>query len=61
MELMEIVLNSAIMKFQAIFLKQILGIVMDKNVAPVLANIYTAMLEKELKIRCINKNIKWSI
>ena len=39
-ELMELVLNSAVMKFQKDFFKQILGIVMGTNLAPILANIY---------------------
>jgi len=44
-ELMEVVLNSAIMKFQKVFYRQILGIVMGTNLAPILANIYMARLE----------------
>ena len=39
-ELMELVLNSAVMKFQKEFLKQIVGIVMGTNLAPILANIH---------------------
>ena len=60
-ELIELVLNSAIMEFQKVFYKQILGIVMGTNLAPILANIYMAMLEEELKTICKNKNIKWPI
>ena len=37
---MELVLSCAIMKFQKKFFKQILGIVMGTNLAPILANIY---------------------
>ena len=37
---MELVLKSAVMKFQKDFFKQILGIVMGTNLAPILANIY---------------------
>ena len=59
MELMKLVLTSAVMKFQEEFFLQILGIVMGTNLAPILANIYMAMLEEELYIRCKNKNIKW--
>ena len=59
MELMELVLNSAVMKFQEEFFLQILGIVMGTNLAPILANIYMAILEEELYIRCKNKNNKW--
>ena len=32
---------------------------MGTNLAPILANIYMAMLEEELIIICKNKNIKW--
>ena len=34
---------------------------MGANLAPILANIYMAMLEEELKTKCKNKNIKWPI
>ena len=44
---MELVLKSAVMKFQKDFFKQILGIVMGTNLAPILANICMAMLEEE--------------
>ena len=47
------------MKFQADFFLQILGIVMDTNLAPILANLYMAMLEVELYIICKKKNIQW--
>ena len=49
------------MEFQKFFLKQILGIVIGANLAPILANIYMAMLEEELINICKNKNIKWPI
>ena len=58
MELMELVLTSAVMKFQEEFFLQILGIVMGTNLAPILANMYMAILEEELYIKCKNKNIK---
>ena len=58
-ELMDLVLNSAVMKFQEEFFLQILGIVMGTNLAPILTNIYMAILEEGLHIRCKNKNIKW--
>ena len=57
LELMELVLNCAIMKFQEDFFMQILGIVMGTNLAPILTNIYMAMLEEELCVICKNKNI----
>jgi len=56
---MEIVLNSADMKFQEEFFLQIMRIVMGINLAPILANIYMAMLEEELYITCTRKNIIW--
>ena len=52
MELMELVLNSAVMKFQEDFFLQILAIVMRTNLAPILANTYMALLEEELYIIC---------
>ena len=48
LELMDLVLKGAIMKFQEEFFMQIMGIVMGTNLAPILANIYMAMLEEEL-------------
>ena len=54
------------MKFQKEFFRQIMGIVMQimgivmgTNLAPVLANIYMAMLEEESYIICTRKNIIW--
>ena len=34
---------------------------MGTNLAPILANIYMAMLEEELYIICIRKNIIWPV
>ena len=59
LELMDLVLKGAIMKFQEEFFMQIMGIVMGTNLAPILANLYMAMLEEELYIVCIQKNIVW--
>ena len=58
-ELMEMVLNCAIMKFQEDVFMQILGIVMGTNLAPMLTDIYMAILDKELSIICTEKNITW--
>ena len=58
MELMDLMPNKAVTKFQEEFFLQILGIVMGTNLAPILANIYMAMLE-ELYIICKNKNKIW--
>ena len=57
MELMELVLNYAIMKFQEDFFMQILGIVMGTNLAPILTNIYMAVLEEEMYIICKIKTL----
>ena len=43
---------------RGIFMR-IMGIVMGTNLAPILANIYIAMLKEELCIICIRKNITW--
>ena len=46
MELMDLMLNKAVTKFQEDFCLQILGIVMGTNLVPKLANIYMALLEE---------------
>ena len=58
MELMDLMPNKAVTKFQEEFFLQIRGIDMGTNLAPILANIYMALLE-ELYIICKNKNIIW--
>ena len=58
LELMELVLNYAIMKFQEDFFMQILEIVMGTNLAPILTNIYMGLLDEEVNNICIKKNIK---
>ena len=47
LELLELVLSCGIIKFQKKFFKQILGTVMGTNLAPILANIYMAILDPE--------------
>ena len=59
MELLKLMPNSAVTKFQEEFFLQILGIVMGTNLAPILANTHMAILEEELYIMCKNKNIVW--
>ena len=46
------------MKFQEDFFRQILGIVIGTNLAPILINIYMAILEEELYVICKNVKIK---
>ena len=58
MELMDLMPNKAVTKFQEDFFLQITGIVRGTNLAPILANMYMALLE-ELYIICKNKNIIW--
>ena len=58
LELMELVLNCAIMKFQEDFFRQILGIVIGTNLAPILIHICMAILKEELYVMCKNVKIK---
>ena len=46
------------MKFQEDFFRQILGIVTGTNLAPILINIYMAILKEELYVMCKNVKIK---
>ena len=45
-ELLNIVLENSLMEFHGEYFQQIFGIIMGTNVAPILANLYLAMLEK---------------
>ena len=40
------------MVFDGEYFQQIFGLIMGTNVAPILTNIYMAMLEIELKMKC---------
>ena len=51
-ELLDLVLHSSLMVFDGEYFQQIFGLIMGTNVAPILTNIYMAMLEKELKAKC---------
>ena len=51
-ELLDLVLNSSLMMFDGEYFQQIFGLIMGTNVAPILTNIYMAMLENELKKKC---------
>ena len=51
-ELLDLVLNSSLMVFDGEYFQQIFGLIMGTNVAPILTNIYMAMLEKELQQKC---------
>ena len=49
-ELLEIVLKNSLMTFDKEYFQQIFGIIMGTNLAPILANLYLAMLQEELKV-----------
>ena len=51
-ELLDLVLHSSLMVFDGEYFQQIFGLIMGTNVAPILTNIYMAMLENELKAKC---------
>ena len=53
-ELLGLVLNSSLMTFDGEYFQQIFRLIMWTNVAPILTNIYLAMLENESKAKCIN-------
>ena len=48
-ELLEVVLKNSLMTFDGEYFEQIFGVIMGTNVAPILANIYMAKLERILK------------
>ena len=59
-ELLEIVLKNSLMIFDGEYFQQIFGVIMGTNVAPILANIYMANLERLLKEKCkTDINLKW--
>ena len=48
------------MTFDKEYFQQIFGIIMGTNLAPILANLYLAMLQEELKKKCVNnQKLKW--
>ena len=48
-DLLETVLENGLMEFHGEYFQQFFGIIMGTNVAPILANLYIAKLEKILK------------
>jgi len=48
-DLLELVLDNSLLEFHGEYFQQIFGIIMGTNVAPILANLYLAKLEKILK------------
>ena len=53
-ELLDIVLKNSLMTFDKEYFQQIFGIIMGTNLAPILANLYLAMLQEELKKKCVH-------
>ena len=53
-ELLDLVLSSSLTTFDGKYFQQIIGLIMGTNVAPILTNIYMAMLEN--KIECEVQN-----
>ena len=53
-DLLELVLENSVMEFHGEYFQQIFGIIMGTNVAPMLANLYLAKLEKILKEKTKN-------
>ena len=53
-DLLELVLENSVIEFHGEYFQQIFGIIMGTNVAPILANLYLAKLEKILKEKTKN-------
>ena len=61
-DLLEIVLENSLMEFHGEYFQQIFGIIMGTNVAPIIANLYLAKLEKILKEKSKgDPNMVWPI
>ena len=49
------------MTFDKEYFQQIFGIIMGTNLAPILANLYLAIFQEELKKKCIHDfKLKWA-
>ena len=61
-ELLNVILKNSLMTFNGEYFQQIFGVIMGTNVAPILANIYLAILEKLLKDKCkFDKKLIWPV
>ena len=60
-EMLEFVLKNNIMEYKEMVFKQIFGIAMGTPLAPVLANLYLAFLERVLKEKAAEASIPWPI
>ena len=57
-ELLDLVRNKILTQFNREYFQQFFGIIMGTNVAPILANLYLAILEQDLEIICSAINIQ---
>jgi len=60
-EMLEFVLKHNVMEYKQMVFKQIFGIDMGTPLAPVLANLYLAFLERTLQAKAVESNIMWPI
>ena len=60
-EMLEFVLKHNVMEYKQMVFKQIFGIAMGTPLAPVLANLYLAFLERTLQAKAVESNIMWPI
>ena len=60
-EMLEFVLKHNVMEYKQMVFKQIFGIAMGTPLAPVLANLYLAFLERTLQAKAVESNIRWPI
>ena len=59
-DLLGLVLQNSVLSFDREYFQQIFDIIMGTNVAPILANIFMAMLENELRSKCIlDPKLEW--
>ena len=62
LDLLDFVLKNNLMEFHGEYFLQIFGIAMGTNRAPVLANLYLAMLEEQIKRECYyNPKLIWPL
>ena len=61
-ELLGLVLRNSLMSFDREYFQKLFGIIKGTNIGPILANIYMAMLENELRRKCaLDPSIKMPI
>ena len=61
-ELLDIVLKNSLMTFDREYFKQFFGIIMGTDYAPILANLYLAVLQAELQEKYVHdQKLEWPI